>query len=66
MFLLHDVTGQTALNLTPYVPLSLRGRMKERGKSLQRGGFAPSLNSLPLPFLREGGQGDRLLNTTSL
>jgi len=35
--------------------------MKERGKSFREGGFAPLSISLPLPFIREGGNGDRLL-----
>jgi len=33
----------------------------ERGKRQERG-FAPLLPALPLPLVREGGQGDRLLN----
>jgi len=31
----------------------------QRGEILERG-FAPLLPTLPLPLLREGGQGDRL------
>jgi hypothetical protein len=45
-------------NLTPSIPLSFKGggmRFIERG-------FTPLLPTLPLPLLREGGQGDGLLN----
>jgi len=45
-------------NLTLFVPLSF----KERGKRFIERGFTPLLPTLPLPLLREGGQGDRLLN----
>jgi len=53
-------------NLTPFIPLSFKGE----GEEIYKEGFYPSLtytgalNSLPL--LREGGQGDRLLNTLIL
>ena len=46
------------IDLTPFIPLSLKG---EEGEILERG-FAPLLPTLPLPLIREGGQGDRLLN----
>jgi len=36
---------------------------KERGKRFIERGFTHLLPTLPLPLLREGGQGDRLLNT---
>jgi hypothetical protein len=46
-------------NLTPlYPPFP----SKERGKRFIERGFTPLLPTLPLPLLREGGQGDRLLN----
>jgi len=32
------------------------------GEEIKERGFAPLLPTLPLPLLREGGQGDRLLN----
>jgi len=53
-------------NLTSFIPLSFKGE----GEEIYREGFHPSLtytgalNSLPL--LREGGQGDRLLNNLIL
>jgi len=50
------------INLTPLIPLSLRRRRRE--EILERG-FAPFLPTLPLPLIREGGQGDRLLNDPS-
>jgi hypothetical protein len=37
-------------------------RPKERGKRFIERGFTPLLPTLPLPLLREGGQGDGLLN----
>ena len=42
--------------------LSLKG---EGGEILEKG-FVPLLPALPLPLLREGGQGDRLLNKLCL
>jgi hypothetical protein len=42
-------------NLTPFIPLSLKGEGEE---ILERGRSPPLLLSLPLPFIREGGQGD--------
>jgi len=48
-------------NLTPFIPLSFKGE----GEEIYREGFHPSLTYTPLPFLREGGQGDRLLNNLS-
>jgi len=45
-------------NLTPLIPLSLKG---EGEKTLERGG-TPLLPTLPLPLAREGGQGDGLLS----
>jgi len=50
------------VNLTPLIPLSFEGEGKE---ILERGG-APLLPELPLPLLREGGQGDRLPNNLPL
>ncbi len=35
--------------------------LRREGRDL-REGRSPSLTTLPLPLLREGGQGDRLLN----
>ena len=46
------------INLTPFIPLSFKGE----GEEVLERGFAPLLPTLPLPLLREGGQGDRLLN----
>jgi hypothetical protein len=43
-------------NLTPFIPLSFKGE----GKRFIERGFTPLLPILPLPLLREGGQGDRL------
>jgi hypothetical protein len=43
---------------TRFVPLSILGE----GERVFREGLRPSLTPLPLPFVREGGQGDRLLN----
>jgi len=34
------------------------------GEEILERGEAPLLPTLPLPLLREGGQGDRLLNNT--
>jgi len=44
--------------LTPLIPLSFKGEGEE---TLERG-EAPLLPTLPLPLIREGGQGDRLLS----
>jgi len=44
------------INLTPLVPLSLKGE----GEEIFERGKAPLLPTLPLPLLREGGKGDRL------
>jgi len=44
-------------NLTPLSP----SPSKERGKRFIERGETPLLPTLPLPLLREGGQGDRLL-----
>jgi len=49
------------INLTPFIPLSLKGEGEE---TFERG-FAPLKPTLPLPLLREGGQGDRLPNETN-
>jgi hypothetical protein len=49
-------------NLTPYIPLSFKGE----GKRFIERGFTPLLPTLPLPLLREGGQGDRLLNNLNM
>jgi len=46
------------INLTPCVPLSFKGE----GEEILERGKAPLLPTLPLPLIREGGQGDRLLN----
>ena len=35
---------------------------REKGEETLERGEAPLLPTLPLPLLREGGQGDRLLN----
>jgi len=48
------------IDLTPLVPLPLKGE----GEEVIERGEAPLLSTLPLPLLREGGQGDRLLNNT--
>jgi len=64
-------------NPIPFIPFPLtRGRgisdireasplfdspLKEKEEILERG-FTPLLPALPLPLIREGGQGDRLLN----
>ncbi len=45
-------------NLTPCVPLSLRGRVKERGRNNDRGAGAPSRGVLPffeMTAIRVGG-----------
>jgi len=49
-------------NLTPFIPLSFQGE----GEEILERGFAPLLPTLPLPLLREGGQGDRLLNNFNI
>jgi len=36
------------------------------GEEILERGFAPLLLTLPLPLIREGGQGDRLLNNLSI
>jgi len=46
------------IDLTPFIPLSLK---REGEETLERG-FAPLLPTLPLPLIREGGQGGRFLN----
>jgi len=58
MWLSTIVENIMFINLTPFVPLSFEGEGEE---TLERG-FAPLLLTLPLPLIREGGQGDRLLN----
>jgi len=50
--------GATPLLDTPYDICLLKG---EEGEILERG-ETPLSPTLPLPLLREGGQGDRLLN----
>jgi len=45
------------INLTPFIPPPL----KERGKRFIERGETPLLPTPPLPLVREGGQGDRLL-----
>jgi len=52
------------INLTPLIPLMQETSSTSFGEgeeTLDRG-FAPLLPTFPLPLLREGGQGDRLLN----
>jgi len=46
------------INFTPFIPLSF---LKGEGEEILERGFAPLLSALPLPLLREGGQGDGLL-----
>jgi len=46
------------IDLTPFIPLSLKGE----GEEILERGFAPLFSTPPLPLLREGGQGDGLLN----
>jgi len=46
------------INLTPFIPLSFKGE----GEEILERGEAPLFPMLPLPLLREGGQGDGLLN----
>jgi len=41
------------INLTPFIPLSLKGE----GEEILREGFRPSLTYTPLPLVREGGRG---------
>jgi hypothetical protein len=41
------------INLTPFIPLSLKGE----GEEILERGFHPSLMYTPLPLLREGGGG---------
>jgi len=50
------------IDLTPFIPLSLKGE----GEEILERGFAPLFPTLPLPLLREGGQGDRFLNNLKL
>jgi len=47
------ISEELALNLTPFIPLSLKGE----GEEILERGFAPLLPILPLPLLREGGRG---------
>jgi hypothetical protein len=65
-------------DLTPFIPLSLKGEgeeILERGfaplrhpllllyrKGKPEGADAPSENTIPLPLIRKASQGDRLLN----
>ena len=46
------------MNLIPFIPSPSQGG----GEEILERGEAPLLPPLPLPLLREGGQGDRLLN----
>jgi len=49
--------------LTPLIPLMIRRYSYHgEGEEILERGEAPLLPTLPLPLLREGGQGDRLLN----
>jgi len=50
------------VNLTPFIPLSFGGE----GEEIVERGFAPLLPTPPHPLIREGGQGDRLLNNLLL
>ena len=52
------VLKRSFINLTPFIPLSLKGE----GEEILERDEAPLLPTLPLPLVREGGQGDRLLN----
>jgi len=49
----HAVIIRVFTNLTPFIPPP----SKERGKRFIEKGFTPRLPTLPLPLLREGGQG---------
>jgi len=51
-----DIT-KGAVFISDKLPLSVRAKQSTSGR-----GFAPLLPTLPLPLIREGGQGDRLLN----
>jgi len=42
------------INLTPFIPLSFKGE----GEEILERGETPLLHTLPLPLVREGGQGD--------
>jgi len=42
--------------------LVLHSSLKGEGEEILERGFAPLFPTLPLPLIREGGQGDRLLN----
>jgi len=46
------------IDLTPFIPLSLKGE----GEEVLEKGEAPLFPTLPLPLLQGRGQGDRLLN----
>jgi len=50
------------INLTPFIPLSFKGE----GEEILEKGFAPLLPAFPLPLIREGGQGDRLLDDSEI
>jgi hypothetical protein len=50
------------INLTPFIPLSFKGE----GEEILERGEAPLFPMLPLPLLREGGQGDGLLNDLNI
>jgi len=43
-------------------PVRLKYFSQRRGEETLERGEAPLLSTLPLPLIREGGQGDRLLN----
>ncbi|MBI4283295.1 MAG: tRNA uridine(34) 5-carboxymethylaminomethyl modification radical SAM/GNAT enzyme Elp3 [Chloroflexi bacterium] len=51
-------TTRVFSNLSPFIPFPL---IRGEGRDF-REGRSPSLTPLPLPFLREGGQGDGLLS----
>jgi len=51
--------------LTLLIPLSMIGTSSlHEGEEILERGFAPLLPKLPLPLIREGGQGDRLLKNS--
>jgi len=42
--------------------IKIKQPLKRRGEEILERGETPLLPTLPLPLVREGGQGDRLLN----
>ena len=59
--LISIVGGFAPLGLSSNISL-----LKRRGGRGSREGFRPFLTYTPLPLLREGGQGDRLLENPSI